>query len=43
VPAEVKKDLEFVFVQKMEQVLEAALVEMPKPRPAEAAAPAPAN
>ncbi len=43
VPAEVKNDLEFVFVQKMEQVLEAALVEMPKPRPAEAPAPVPAN
>jgi ATP-dependent Lon protease len=38
VPAEVKSDLDFVFVQKMEQVLEGALEEMPKPRPAEAAA-----
>jgi ATP-dependent Lon protease len=43
VPAEIKKDLEFVFVQKMEQVLEAALTEMPKPRPAEAVAPVPSN
>ncbi len=43
VPAEVKSDLEFVFVTKMEQVLEAALEEMPKPKPSEAAAPAPAN
>ena len=40
VPAEVKSDLEFVFVTKMEQVLEAALEEMPKPKPTEAAAPA---
>jgi ATP-dependent Lon protease len=32
VPAEVKNDLEFVFVSKMDQVLEAALEEMPKPR-----------
>jgi ATP-dependent Lon protease len=43
VPAEVKSDLEFVFVTKMEQVLEAALEEMPKPKPSEAAAPAPSN
>jgi ATP-dependent Lon protease len=43
VPAEVKNDLEFVFVNKMEQVLEAALEEMPKPKPAEAAAPLPSN
>jgi len=43
VPAEVKNDLEFVFVTKMEQVLEAALEEMPKPKPSEAAAPVPAN
>jgi len=35
VPVEVKNDLEFVFVSKMEQVLEAALEEMPKPRPVE--------
>jgi ATP-dependent Lon protease len=35
VPAEVKNDLEFVFVSKMDQVLEAALEEMPKPRPEE--------
>jgi ATP-dependent Lon protease len=38
VPAEVKDDLEFVFVSKMEQVLEAALEEMPKPKPETAAA-----
>jgi ATP-dependent Lon protease len=37
VPAEVKNDLEFVFVSKMDQVLEAALEEMPKPK-AESAA-----
>ena len=43
VPAEVKDELEFVFVSKMDQVLEAALEEMPKPKPADAAAPAPAN
>jgi ATP-dependent Lon protease len=35
VPAEVKSDLEFVFVSKMEQVLEGALEEMPKPKPEE--------
>jgi ATP-dependent Lon protease len=33
VPAEVKGELEFVFVSKMDQVLEAALEEMPKPKP----------
>jgi ATP-dependent Lon protease len=33
VPAEVKNDLAFVFVSKMEQVLEAALDEMPAPKP----------
>jgi ATP-dependent Lon protease len=33
VPAEVKNDLEFFFVSKMDQVLEAALEEMPKPKP----------
>ena len=43
VPAEVKNDLEFVFVTKMEQVLEAALEKMPQPKPSEAAAPVPAN
>jgi ATP-dependent Lon protease len=32
VPAEVKNELEFVFVSKMEQVLEGALEEMPKPK-----------
>jgi ATP-dependent Lon protease len=37
VPAEVKNDLEFVFVSKMEQVLEGALEEMPKPKPADVA------
>jgi ATP-dependent Lon protease len=35
VPAEVKNDLEFIAVSKMEQVLEAALEEMPKPKPEE--------
>ena len=35
VPAEVKNDLEFIAVAKMEQVLEAALEEMPKPKPEE--------
>ncbi len=38
VPAEVKNDLEFVFVSKMDQVLEAALEEMPKPKTDEKAA-----
>jgi ATP-dependent Lon protease len=38
VPAEVKDALEFVIASKMEQVLQAALEEMPKPRPAEQAA-----
>jgi ATP-dependent Lon protease len=38
VPAEVKNDLEFVFVSKMDQVLEAALEEMPKPKADEKAA-----
>ncbi len=33
VPAEVKSDLEFVFVSKMDQVLEGALEEMPKAKP----------
>jgi ATP-dependent Lon protease len=42
VPTEVKDELEFVFVSKMEQVLEAALEEMPKPKP-EAAAVATTN
>ncbi|MGA3120105.1 MAG: endopeptidase La [Polyangiaceae bacterium] len=32
VPAEVKNDLDFVFVSKMDQVLEGALEEMPKPK-----------
>jgi ATP-dependent Lon protease len=32
VPQEVKSDLEFIFVSKMEQVLEASLEEMPKPK-----------
>jgi len=41
VPAEVKGELEFVFVSKMDQVLEAALEEMPKPKPEEKAAPQP--
>ena len=33
VPAEVKNNLDFVFVSKIDQVLEAALEEMPKPKP----------
>jgi ATP-dependent Lon protease len=33
VPGEVKNDLEFLFVSKMDQVLEGALEEMPKPKP----------
>src|SRR5580700_11127068 len=41
VPAEVKNDLEFVFVSKMDQVLEGALEEVPKPKPEEKAAPTP--
>jgi ATP-dependent Lon protease len=42
VPAEVKNDLEFVFVSKMDQVLEAALEEKLVPKAAESAAvPAP--
>jgi ATP-dependent Lon protease len=32
VPAEVKGELDFVFVSKMDQVLEAGLEEMPKPK-----------
>jgi ATP-dependent Lon protease len=32
VPAEVKNELDFVFVSKMDQVLEAALEEIPKPK-----------
>ncbi|MCU0687354.1 MAG: endopeptidase La [Polyangiaceae bacterium] len=35
VPNEVKNDLEFIFVSKMDQVLEAALESMPQPRPLE--------
>jgi ATP-dependent Lon protease len=35
VPEEVKKELEFVFVTKMDQVLEAALEEKLQPKPAE--------
>src|SRR5579863_4176831 len=38
VPAEVKNDLEFLFVSKMDQVLEGGLEEMPKPKPDEKAA-----
>src|ERR1700689_3482551 len=37
VPAEVKSDLEFVFVSKMDQVLDAALEEKLVPKPAESA------
>jgi ATP-dependent Lon protease len=46
VPAEVKNDLEFVFVSKMDQVLEAALETplTPKaPEPPKEATPAPSN
>ncbi len=39
VPAEVKNDLEFLFVSKMDQVLEGGLEEMPKPKPEVAAQP----
>jgi len=39
VPAEIKNDLEFVAVAKMDQVLEAALEEKLVPRPADQAAP----
>jgi ATP-dependent Lon protease len=35
VPAEIKNDLEFIFVGKMDQVLEGALESMPQPRPPE--------
>jgi ATP-dependent Lon protease len=35
VPAEIKNDLEFIFVTKMDQVLEGALESMPAPKPAE--------
>jgi ATP-dependent Lon protease len=41
VPNEVKNELEFVFVSKMDQVLEAALEEMPKPKAEVAAQPTP--
>jgi ATP-dependent Lon protease len=46
VPAEVKNDLEFVFVSKMDQVLDAALEEKltgKAPEPPKEAAPAPTN
>jgi ATP-dependent Lon protease len=36
IPQEVKGDLEFVIVSKMDQVLEAALESMPQPRPQDA-------
>jgi hypothetical protein len=39
----VKEALEFVPVTKMDQVLEAALEEMPKPKPEQAAATPPTN
>jgi ATP-dependent Lon protease len=42
VPAEVKSDLEFVFVSKMEQVLDAALEEKLVPKPAESSTETPA-
>jgi ATP-dependent Lon protease len=35
VPAEVKDDLEFIFVSKMDQLLEAALESVPQPKPEE--------
>jgi ATP-dependent Lon protease len=38
VPAEVMSDLEFISATKMDTVLEAALEEMPKPKPEEKAA-----
>jgi ATP-dependent Lon protease len=44
VPKEIKDELEFVFVQRMDQVLENALESMPQPLPADAPnAPLPAN
>jgi ATP-dependent Lon protease len=43
VPAEVKDDLEFFFVSKMDQVLEAALDSMPGPKPADEKPAAPAT
>jgi ATP-dependent Lon protease len=43
VPAEVKDDLEFFFVSKMDQVLEAALDSMPGPKPADEKPVAPAT
>jgi ATP-dependent Lon protease len=36
VPAEVKNDLEFIYVSKMDQLLEAALESVPQPKPADA-------
>jgi ATP-dependent Lon protease len=42
VPKEVQDELEFVAVTRMDQVLEAALESMPKPRVGEPAGPAPA-
>jgi ATP-dependent Lon protease len=43
VPAEVKNELAFVFTSKMDQGLEAALEEMPKPKAEEKPAQAPAS
>ena len=44
VPKEIKDELEFVFVQRMEQVLEHALESMPQPlSPDVQNAPPPAN
>jgi ATP-dependent Lon protease len=43
VPAEVKNELAFVFTSKMDNVLEAALEEMPKPKPEEKPAQAASN
>ena len=42
VPLEVKNDLEFIFVSKMDQVLEAALETVPGPKPVDDKAAAPA-
>ena len=40
VPKEIKDELEFLYAQRMDQVLEAALETMPKPLPVEVAVPA---
>jgi ATP-dependent Lon protease len=43
VPAEIKNDLEFIPIGKMDQLLEAALEEKLTPKPAESAATTPAH